>query len=598
MRPLRVGRGLEWPAAFASQATAALGVRGAGKSNFGRVVAEECFASGIPFVVFDPIGNWFGTRSGRDGKPKGGLAVPIFGGEHGDLPLDRTSGQKIADLVLERRLSAILDLSHPDFSETDKRRFLADFGDRLFRRKQRDRGWLLLILEEADDYAPQVTHGPQAECLAVFQRIVKRGRFKGLGALMLTQRSSAINKDLLNMIGTLVAFRTTAPHDREAAERWLKYQAQSVEVAASLPQLEDGEAWVWSPEFLKELKRVKFRRMETFDTGSTPEHGSSTLPPATLADIDVPALNAELLATIEKAKAEDPRELRRRIAELEREIRAAKAAQPPAPKAAAPKRVEIEVIKPRQVTRLAAVTRILGRRLVATEEAARVVRSTWEELAAALKRARALSGDTHAVMAVPGAPGRGVSGVGPGPRSLASAAPVVRPAPGNGRAAAPAEGLTGPEQRILDALAWLEGVGQREARQQAVAFLAGYTVGGGAFNNPRGALRVRGLIEYHGDRLALTEGGRGLARAPGEALTPEELQARVLAQLPGPEGKLLRVLLDVYPRALSNEDLAQRAGYAPNGGAYNNPRGRLRSLGLIDYQGGLVVARPVLFLQE
>lgn len=45
-----------------------------------------------------------------------------------------------------------------------------------------------------------------------------------------------------------------------------------------------------------------------------------------------------------------------------------------------------------------------------------------------------------------------------------------------------------------------------------------------------------------------------------------------------------------------NEELAARAGYAL-GGAYNNPRGRLRSLGLIEYQSGLVVPKPLLFLE-
>lgn len=35
------------------------------------------------------------------------------------------------------------------------------------------------------------------------------------------------------------------------------------------------------------------------------------------------------------------------------------------------------------------------------------------------------------------------------------------------------------------------------------------------------------------------------------------------------------------------------------GGAFNNPRGRLRSLGLIEYpQPGFVVARPLLFLES
>lgn len=190
-----------------------------------------------------------------------------------------------------------------------------------------------------------------------------------------------------------------------------------------------------------------------------------------------------------------------------------------------------------------------------------------------------------------GAPCRCLAGRPRHGRRRPSPGPSVSPASGNGD-------LTGPEQRILDALAWLETVGQREAEQAAVAFLAGYTVGGGAFNNPRGALRGKGLLAYVGDRLALTDAGRAAAHYPAEALSAEELQRRVLERLPGPEAKILREAIREYPEDLSNEDLARRAGYEPGGGAFNHPRGRLRSLGLIEYpERGRVRARPVLFLE-
>jgi hypothetical protein len=156
--------------------------------------------------------------------------------------------------------------------------------------------------------------------------------------------------------------------------------------------------------------------------------------------------------------------------------------------------------------------------------------------------------------------------------------------------------LSGPEQRILNACAWLHGLGQDAPRQVAVAFLAGYTFGGGAFNNPRGALRTKGLLEYVGsDRMRLTETGKTQATWPTEPLTAEALQARVLAILPGPEQRILRVILSAYPRAISKAV----PPYAPEGGAFLNPCGRLRSLGLIDYPARwMLKASPVLFLEE
>lgn len=158
--------------------------------------------------------------------------------------------------------------------------------------------------------------------------------------------------------------------------------------------------------------------------------------------------------------------------------------------------------------------------------------------------------------------------------------------------------LSGPEQRIVDAIAWLEGIGVDTPEQTAVAFLAGYTIGGGGFNNPKGSLRTKGLVDYTPNGcIRLTPSGRGLAKASETPLTTEELHRAVLARLPGPEQRILSVILDEYPGSLTNEECASRAGYTAGAGGYNNPRGRLRTLGLIEYpEGGVVRARDILFL--
>ncbi|HVN82268.1 MAG TPA: DUF87 domain-containing protein [Terriglobia bacterium] len=156
--------------------------------------------------------------------------------------------------------------------------------------------------------------------------------------------------------------------------------------------------------------------------------------------------------------------------------------------------------------------------------------------------------------------------------------------------------LTGPEQRILNAIAWCESIGNHSPEQTAVAFLAGYKIGGGAFNNPRGSLRVKGLIEYSGQNLQLTDEGRKLAQAPTTPLDSSEIQHSVLNRLPGPERRLLEALLRAGENGLTNEELAAESGYTLGGGAYNNPRGRLRTLGLIEYRGDRVVPRSILFI--
>src|SRR5689334_17249241 len=86
------------PADAVTQTFGILAVRGAGKSNAAAVMAEEMFDAHLPFVAIDPVGSWWGLRSSGDGKGPG-LPVPIFGGSHGDVPLERTGGQVLADLV-------------------------------------------------------------------------------------------------------------------------------------------------------------------------------------------------------------------------------------------------------------------------------------------------------------------------------------------------------------------------------------------------------------------------------------------------------------------------------------------------------------------
>ena len=65
---LHIGRALSLPLQAVTSTFTLLAVRGAGKTNLGRVIAEEMFAAGLPFVAIDPVGSWYGLRSGRDGS--------------------------------------------------------------------------------------------------------------------------------------------------------------------------------------------------------------------------------------------------------------------------------------------------------------------------------------------------------------------------------------------------------------------------------------------------------------------------------------------------------------------------------------------------
>ena len=94
--------------------------------------------------------------------------------------------------------------------------------------------------------------------------------------------------------------------------------------------------------------------------------GAQVQPPRRLAEVDIEKLRERIAATIEKARADDPRELRKRIADLEKQL-ATRAPAPTIEKVV--ERVEVPVIGDDQVARLEQLASALsetGQQLVAS----------------------------------------------------------------------------------------------------------------------------------------------------------------------------------------------------------------------------------------
>lgn len=143
-------------------------------------------AAGLPVVIVDPVGVWWGLRSSATGTAEG-LPVVIFGGDHADLPLAETAGELLADLVVDERVPAVLDLS--TLSKSAGRRFMTDFAERLY---HRNRDPLHLVLDEADAFAPQRTDPGGQRLLGAIEDLVRRGRARGIGVTLITQRPAVL----------------------------------------------------------------------------------------------------------------------------------------------------------------------------------------------------------------------------------------------------------------------------------------------------------------------------------------------------------------------------------------------------------------------
>jgi hypothetical protein len=318
---LRISKTLSLPIDALTQRFAFLARTGAGKSYAAGTLAEEFLKAKLQIAVVDPQGAWWGLRSSADGKGPG-YPILIMGGDHGDVPLEPTAGALVADLIIETGLSVILDLSKFE-TDAEEIRFVTAFVDRLFRKNRHP---IHLFFDEGDTFAPQTPMREENLMLNRMARLAKRGRSKGIGMSLISQRSAAISKRVLSQTEIMIAMQTTDPRDKKAIAEWMRgkgsEEAQK-EVLDMLPSLKIGEAWVWSPAFLSILKRLQIRAKRTFDSSATPKVGARKRVAKVLAEVDIEKLKTQMSETIEKANQEDPKILKARIRELEAKVRSA-----------------------------------------------------------------------------------------------------------------------------------------------------------------------------------------------------------------------------------------------------------------------------------
>ncbi len=159
MKPFVVSPTIKFPANAATSTFAFLGTRGSGKTYGAGVFVEQLLDQDVQTVVVDPVGVWYGLRLAPDGK-RAGFAIPVFGGIHGDVPLEPTSGELVAQLIVEHRMSCVLDVS--DFTEGQQHRFVLDLSREVFRRKKRSPSPLHIVFEEGHEFFPQFVDASSA----------------------------------------------------------------------------------------------------------------------------------------------------------------------------------------------------------------------------------------------------------------------------------------------------------------------------------------------------------------------------------------------------------------------------------------------------
>jgi DNA-binding transcriptional ArsR family regulator len=251
---------------IATGRTCVIGTSGSGKSYAVGVMCEELCRNGVPFALLDTEGEYSGLKGGYE---------LIRVGEDADSDL-HWAGLDLEDLARQAPDIAplILDLSEADEPKAKVSLFLS----RLYSEISVRRMPYLVIVEEADRFVPQ-----SGERLPVFGELSRRGRKRGLGLMICTQRPSLVDKNVLSQCGNQLIGKLVIRNDLQSVSQFFPGSSLPKQLTSMVP----GEFYALgglSPEPV----RLKIRERETYHGGSTPTLATRVLRPYRSTGVGAP----------------------------------------------------------------------------------------------------------------------------------------------------------------------------------------------------------------------------------------------------------------------------------------------------------------------
>lgn len=254
MHTLNLGPQLKLPLSeVIGQCVAILGIRGSGKSNTAGVIFEELLAAHYPLSIVDIDGEYFGLKEKYE-------VLVVGSGDNVDVELDPDSAPGVAELSLREGVPVILDVS--DMLAQEREQFVLDYLTRIWSLAGKLRKPYLIGIEECHEFIPQ---GPRTTLKEIIARIALRGRKRGLGAVIISQRSAKVEKDVLTQAGMLLLHRVVHEVDMRVYGELLPWPKSQVK--EQVTALGVGECIFLSGQV---IRRVKIRPRHTFHGGFTP----------------------------------------------------------------------------------------------------------------------------------------------------------------------------------------------------------------------------------------------------------------------------------------------------------------------------------------
>lgn len=574
---------------------AILGKTGSGKTSTEKLCIEQVVANGFRVCVLDSVkSDWWGITSSASGK-EAGLPFQILGGPHGHVPLHSSAGKVIGQLVGTGKLPlSIIDMA--DFEAGGLQRFFIDFAQSLMRSVK---GVIYLVIEEAHEFAPKERSGIGQENMAIHcaKKLATAGRSKGIRMIVATQRIQALHNAVLGSCETIIAHRLSAPADQEPISKWLKANTNKPtleKVMGSLSSLPTGSGWVCAGE-AKIFEMMKFPKFKTYDNTATPE-GDSVEVNIKTAPVDQEALRAIIGDAIKEAVENDPLQLKRQLAQLQKELReksnvkAFDVAKATELEFKANQRGKIEGYKSGVLDCAATLQERVdvGLQTLKTallKDADSIIKKM--ECRPASKAAmppyapRDPSFALHPYQ-VEDLHNAGVKAVGKRIpiADLQTATQKMKdnqvPPNKDGDYVLEAQ-LTKAQEKIIDSLIFWRSVGNEAPGRPQVAAIAGYSYKSSTFRNPLYNLSVAGLIKLTGKQVTLT------TFVERGAISSQEAARQLRNVLSATAQKLAAAMAHEFD-PISREQLADQTNYSVNSSTFRNPLYKLSVLNVIELQ--------------
>lgn len=552
------------------------GSSGSGKSMLARLMGESV-ADRMPLIIIDPEGEYCTMRE---------VCSMVLVGGGGEIRIDPSTAGRVARGLLKESCSAIIDLS--DLPHRDHNRYVGSFIDAMMHSPRSCWRPTLVFIDEAHRFCPEGGNKKSAESSDAIKDLMSRGRKRGYGGVLLTQRISKVSKDAIGEAGNQFFGITYQDLDIKRTADTLGMSPKDAQV---FRKLERGEWFAHGPA----LNHQGVGRFQAMLPGTdSPNTNGTTQPPVKNAN----AVKRLALSVEEAISSSDGpitlEEAEQTIAALRAELKSAsnKSKSVPGPDSQAVARLEHQL---RDSQRIQAD--VVADRDRVVFEARRIVEKLVEE------HESIVSGVTRLVTARPG-PGKGaLDMLG---KLSASAKPSTAPKPAVRSVAVPgmvpgpagAVGIVGAatrsdtpsvrspqmngsaEERMLAAIAWWRAAGLNQPSPSQIGLVAGISSKSSTFRSARASLRQRGLVDYHGKLTGLTADGLIAVEDFMPSPTMSQWHRMIREQIGS--GAALRAFDHlVLVGSCSKSDLAEACEISVESSTIRSAIAALRNLGLV-----------------